>query len=107
MALLTGRKRAYSYRYTEALLSQVAHADGAEGLTNALACWTLHRWYALEGGAEPSQSLTYYVVGYGKPVYSDVLIPRGLIGLLGVILLRAAHVSILLTSRALPWQLIG
>src|SRR5438034_379984 len=37
LALLTGRKRAYGYRYTEAFLSQVAYADGADGFTSALA----------------------------------------------------------------------
>lgn len=30
LALLSGRKRAYGYRYTEAFLSQIAHAGGAE-----------------------------------------------------------------------------
>jgi len=29
LALLTGRQRAYGYRYTEAFLSQAARADGA------------------------------------------------------------------------------
>jgi hypothetical protein len=58
LALLTGRSRAYGYRYTEVFLSQVAHADGAERLTDALACWTLHLWHASEEGTEPPQSLT-------------------------------------------------
>src|SRR5436189_476847 len=40
LALLTGRTHAYGYRYTEAFLSQVACADGAECFTNTLACWT-------------------------------------------------------------------
>jgi hypothetical protein len=35
LALLTGRKQAYGYRYTEAFLSQLAHFDGAERLTDA------------------------------------------------------------------------
>jgi len=30
LALLSGRMRAYGYRYTETFLSQVARADGAE-----------------------------------------------------------------------------
>lgn len=84
LALLTGRKRAYGYRYTEAFLSQIAHADGAESLTNALARWTTELWHPeTEDGI---RSLTCYVDGHRKPVYSDVLIPRGLIGRLGVIL---------------------
>jgi hypothetical protein len=95
LALLTGRKRAYSYRYTEAFVSQVARADGAERFTDALACWTTHLWHppaegvggtgGTEGTAQP-HALTCYVDGHRKPVYSEVLIPRGLIGRLGVVL---------------------
>ncbi len=92
LALLTGRTRAYGYRYTEAFLSQVARANGAERFTDALACWTTHLWHppteaagGTEGTAQP-HALTCYVDGHRKPVYSEVLIPRGLIGRLGVIL---------------------
>jgi len=89
LALLTGRIRAYSYRYTEAFLSQVADVDGAERYTDALASWTTHLWHEPgenTGGAEHPYALTCYVDGHRKPVYSEVLIPRGLIGRLGVIL---------------------
>lgn len=89
LALLTGRTRAYGYRYTEAFLSQIAHADGTERLTDALACWTTHLWHPPAegvGGAEQPQALTCYIDGHRKPVYSKALIPRGLIGRLGVIL---------------------
>jgi hypothetical protein len=86
LALLTGRRRAYGYRYTEAFLSQVAHTDGAERLTDALARWTMHLWHSSEEGTEPFTVLRGYVDGHSKPVYSSVLIPRGLIGRLGVIL---------------------
>jgi hypothetical protein len=86
LALLTGRKRAYGYRYTEAFLSQVAHADGAERLTDALARWTMHLWHTLEEGTEPFTALRGYVDGHRKPIYSGALIPRGLIGRLGVVL---------------------
>jgi hypothetical protein len=86
LALLTGRKRAYGYRYTEAFLSQVAHAGGADRLTDALAQWTMHLWHPREEASEHSTTLTCYVDGHRKPVYSDVLIPRGLVGRLGVIL---------------------
>lgn len=86
LALLTGRKRAYGYRYTEAFLSQVAHFDGADRLTDALAEWTTQLWHAPEEASEPAKSLTCYVDGHRKPVYSDVLLPRGLVGRLGVIL---------------------
>ncbi len=86
LALLTGRKRAYGYRYTEAFLSQVASASGAELLTDALATWTAQLWQTPEEASEPSKSLTCYIDGHRKPVYSDRLIPRGLVGRLGTIL---------------------
>ena len=90
LALLTGRTQAYGYRYTEAFLSQLASADGAERFTDALACWTTHLWHApAEEMGEADHhlhALTCYVDGHRKPVYSEVLIPRGLIGRLGVIL---------------------
>jgi len=86
LALLTGRTRAYGYRYTETFLSQVADADGASRFTDALACWTTHLWHVPGAKTECPQWLTCYVDGHRKPVYSEVLIPRGLIGRLGVIL---------------------
>jgi len=86
LALLTGRKRAYGYCYTEAFLSQVAHAGGADRLTDALAQWTMHLWHPSEEPSEHPTTLTCYIDGHRKPVYSDVLIPRGLVGRLGVIL---------------------
>jgi transposase len=88
LALLTGRTRAYGYRYTEAFLSQVARADGAEHLTNALAGWATHLWHppVEETGQAEQQTLTCYIDGHRKPVYSAVLLPRGLIGRLGIVL---------------------
>ncbi len=88
LALLTGRTHAYGYRYTEMFLSQVGRADGAERFTDALACWATQLWHSTENpeGAEHSHALTCYVDGHRKPVYSDVLLPRGLIGRLGVVL---------------------
>jgi hypothetical protein len=88
LALLTGRTRAYGYRYTEVFLSQAARADGAERFTDALACWATQRWHPTEdtGVAKHPYALTCYVDGHRKPVYTEVLIPRGLIGRLGVIL---------------------
>lgn len=92
LALLTGRTRAYGYRSTELFLSQVARADGAERFTDALASWTTHLWHSPAKGtgemgeANHPHALTCYVDGHRKPVYSEVLIPRGLIGRLGVIL---------------------
>ena len=91
LALLTGRARAYSYRYTEVFLSQIACADGVERFTDALAFWTTHLWHLARATEETERAdqphaLTCYVDGHRKPVYSDVLLPRGLIGRLGVVL---------------------
>lgn len=60
LALLTGRTRAHSYRYTELFLSQVARANGSDRLTDALASWTMYLWHAPEEGTEQPQALTYY-----------------------------------------------
>jgi hypothetical protein len=49
LALLSGRKRAYGYSYTERMLSHLAQARGDEALTNALAAWTVHLWHAPTG----------------------------------------------------------
>jgi hypothetical protein len=46
LALLSGRKRAYGYFHTERWLSQLAQANGAETLTDALAVWTAQRWHS-------------------------------------------------------------
>jgi hypothetical protein len=52
LALLTGRTHAYGYRYTEAFLSQVASADGAERFTNTLGSWATYLWHPIETAAE-------------------------------------------------------
>ena len=82
----TSRKRAYGYRYTEAFLSQVAHSGGAERLTDALARWTTQLWHAPDETPEQAKSLTGYIDGHRKPVYTDGLIPRGLVGRLSTVL---------------------
>ncbi len=86
LALLSGRRSAYGYRYTEAFLSQVAHFGGAECLTDALARWTTQVWHAPDETPEQPRSLTCYIDGHRKPVYTDALIPRGLVGRLSTIL---------------------
>jgi len=58
LALLSGRKRAYGYRYTEAFLSQIAHAGGAKQLTDALAHWTTRLWHPLDDASEAKNALT-------------------------------------------------
>ncbi|MGO8948214.1 MAG: hypothetical protein ACLQUY_11245 [Ktedonobacterales bacterium] len=85
LARLSGRRRAYGFWHTERFLSQVARAGGGETLTDALAAWTVRLWR--EKPPEPGQLLpVFYLDGHKKPVYSDHLIPRGLIGRTGKIL---------------------
>ena len=99
LALLTNRNQAYGYRSTERFLSEVAQAGGSETLTDGLAQWTYHLWYnqfhphpCAETQAHPEEGRpqlpipTFYVDGHHKAVYSDKLIPRGLVGKLGKVL---------------------
>ena len=85
LALLSGRKRAYGYRYTEEFLARIAQVGGADLLTDTLACWTAHLWQTSNTSTEAPQS-ALYVDGHRKPVYTDVLIPRGVVGRLGTVL---------------------
>jgi hypothetical protein len=75
LALVTGRERAYSQRYTERFLACLAHAGAAKHLTEVVAKWTWQLWQ--------SDVSTFYVDGHRKAVYSDVLVPRGPVGKLG------------------------
>jgi hypothetical protein len=84
LALLTGRPHPYSYRHTERFLLQLAAAQADQALTEALARWTAAVWQAGERSREASFS-SFYVDGHRKPVYTETLIPRGLIGRLGKI----------------------
>ncbi len=85
LALLTGRRQAYGYFQCERFLAQVARAGGDEMLTDALAAWTAKLWpsEAPEPGQVPP---VFYLDGHKKPVYTDHLIPRGLIGRTGKVL---------------------
>jgi hypothetical protein len=84
LALLTGRRRAYGYRHTERFLAELA-AGGAERLTEALAQWTGALWWPrLRPVEEPSPSFS--IDGHHNAVYSDHLIPRGLVARRGVVL---------------------
>lgn len=85
LGLLSGRKRAYGYFHTERLLSQMARANGAETLTDALATWTAQLWHP-PGREHLSQSTAFYIDGHRKPVYTEALIPRGLVGRLSTVL---------------------
>ena len=84
LALLTGRERAYSQRYTERFLARLAHAGVAKRLTEVLAKWTWQLWQTASPSSEQSDApAVFYVDGHRKAVYSDVLVPRGPIGKLG------------------------
>ena len=85
LGLLTGRRRAYGFWHTERFLSQVARSGGDERLTDALVAWASKLW---SGGVTPpgSPPPAFYVDGHRKPVFSDHLIPRGLIGRTGKVL---------------------
>lgn len=85
LARLSGRRRAYGFWHIERFLSQVARAGGDETLTEALARWTARLWR--KEPSEPDQPPpVFYLDGHKKPVYSNHLIPRGLIGRTGKIL---------------------
>jgi len=85
LALLSGRGRAYGYRHVERFLSETAHAGTADAVTDALAAWTTAVW---RPASSPSDGVppTFYIDGHRKPVYSDRLIPRGLVARRGVVL---------------------
>ncbi len=85
LGLLTGRWRAYGFWQVERFLSQLARSGGDQRLTDALAVWTSKLWSPQR--SEPDrQPPAFYVDGHRKPVYSDHLIPRGLIGRTGKVL---------------------
>lgn len=107
LGLFTGRPRAYSYWHTERFLAQVAQAGGAETLTDALGAWTTHLW-AAPPTSTPKPPACFSIDSHRKPVYSDQLIPRGLIGRTGkvlgcrtLVLLHdaAGHPQLVLTAR--------
>jgi hypothetical protein len=79
LALLTNRRLAYGYRHIERFLAELARVGADKVLTQALAGWTASLWKrqpTLENHLVP----VYYIDGHRKAVYSDSLIPRGLVG---------------------------
>ena len=82
LALLTGRDRAYGYWNIERFLAQLAQAGSDQRLTDALAAWTAHLWQ-LQG---QTPTAPFYVDGHRKAVYTDHLIPRGLVARYGKVL---------------------
>jgi hypothetical protein len=85
LTLLTGRAHPYSYRHTERFLLQLSKLNGDQALTEALACWTASLWHAANT-TQDTPSPHFYLDGHRKPVYTQTLIPRGLIGRSGKIL---------------------
>jgi hypothetical protein len=83
LARLSGRPHPYSYRHTERFLLQLSASQADQALTQALARWTAAVWQVEERSREASSA--FYVDGHRKPVYTETLIPRGLIGRLGKI----------------------
>ena len=85
--MLTGRKRAYGYAHVERFLSQLARAGGAETFTPAFGKWTARLWQSRANEETATESSPCsYVDGLSLPVYTEQLIPRGLIGRTGKIL---------------------
>jgi len=81
LGLLGLRKRAYGYWCLERFLTYLAQGNAAESFTSMLGTWTAKLWQ--EGERESDD---FYVDGHHKPVYSQRLVPRGLIGRSGKIL---------------------
>jgi hypothetical protein len=96
LAVLTGRERAYSQRYTERFLARLAHAGAAACLTEVVARWTWSLWQPEQPSAEqPDVPAVFYVDGLSLAVYSDVLVPRGPVGKLGGKILGCREVVVL------------
>jgi hypothetical protein len=85
LGLLTGRPRPYSYRHIERFLRRLATSNADEAFTAALARWTSTLWQ-VKARSQGAPSPHVYVDGHRKPIYTDTLIPRGLIGNSGKIL---------------------
>ena len=85
LGLLTGRVRAYGFWQVERFLSQLARAGGEEAFTDALAAWTCQLW-SVQRSEPDCPPPAFYVDGHRKPVYSDHLLPRGVIGRTGKVL---------------------
>lgn len=103
LAVVTGRSRAYSQRYTERFLARLAQAGAAERLTKVLAKWTDQLWQEEPSPSEgPSVPAVFYVDGHRKAVYSDVLVPRGPIGKLDGKILGCRELVVLHDAQAYP-----
>jgi hypothetical protein len=103
LAVVTGRERAYSQRYTERFLARVAHAGAAEHLTEVMARWTWSLWQLEQLEAHQSDPpAVFYVDGLSLAVYSDVLVPRGPVGKLGGKILGCRELVVLHVAQGHP-----
>ena len=103
LAILSGRERAYSQRYTERFLARLAHAGAAERVTEVIARWTWSLWHVEQPGSdEPTTPAVFYVDGHRKAVYSDVLVPRGPVGKLDGKILGCRELVVLHDAQAHP-----
>ncbi len=103
LALVTDRERAYSQRYTERFLAHLAHAGGAERLTEVVAKWTWELWETVHPSSDqPTAPAFFYVDGHRKAVYSDVLVPRGPVGKLGGKILGCRELVVLHDAQGHP-----
>jgi len=85
LAVLSGRRQAYGYETVARFRREVVAAGGAQPLTDALGQWATWLWRAPRPaaiGGPPS----FYIDGHRQAVYSDVLLPRGLVGRRGAVL---------------------
>jgi len=95
--------RATAYRYLKSYLSEgekglkdgrqghpsKLKTGGSENLTDGLARWTYGVWggeFQSKVEVASGEPATFYVDGHHKAVYSEKLIPRGLVGRLGKVL---------------------
>jgi hypothetical protein len=85
LGLLTGRPQPYSYRHVERFLRILAIANADEAFTAAFAQWTSDLWQ-VKASSQEASAPPVYVDGHRKAVYTQTLIPRGLIGNSGKIL---------------------
>ena len=105
LALLTDRERAYSQRSTERFLSHLAHAGGAERLTEMVAKWTWKLWETVQpSSGQPTAPAFFYVDGLSLAVYSDVLVPRGPVGKLGGKILGCRELVVLHDAKGHPLE---
>src|SRR2546430_5801200 len=103
LAVVTGRERAYSQRYTERFLACLAHARAVECLTEVIAQWTWehgHEDHSCADQAGPPE--VFYVDGLSLAVYSDVLVPRGPVGKLGGKILGCRELVVLHDAHGHP-----